>query len=435
MNLDVHFAHQPPTDFSDVEQALFGHLGIRVGDQELFRLEDKARNVVVDSILTSAYPLALWFAANWWRLRYEPARDSTDWRMSHELQSSGGGYLWPRIAFASDGDEVDIQCHPTLATAYEPVDFFCHAHLKISVGEFESRLDVFLKNILEIANEFGFHDSDFCKIWQDVLKERNDQVLFVWRKLEALVGFDPDDAPKETIQELINFFSDAGMGATEEIAAESGFEAPRIIKELRELRERENEINLATISDFVGARRTARRGIKAGRASWQNGNDTARKLRKYWSLDSGPLSLARQAELFGLPPNLLEDRIDPRGPFAVGLLSSECAGEMRPVLHSKHHTARRFALARLVGDAMYVGSGEKLLPATDSSTSRQKFQRAFAQEFLCPINDLKSFLGTAKPDKDAVNSAASYFDVSPRLVGSALVNHGVVEHDEQYFTG
>ena len=89
-------------------------------------------------------------------------------------------------------------------------------------------------------------------------------------------------------------------------------------------------------------------------------------------------------------------------------------------------TSRRFALARLVGDHVYSDAQEILLPATHAKTVRQKFQRAFAQHFLCPIDDLLGFLNTDDPDDEMIEDAADEFDVSPLMIKTTLVNHGVL---------
>jgi Zn-dependent peptidase ImmA (M78 family) len=69
------------------------------------------------------------------------------------------------------------------------------------------------------------------------------------------------------------------------------------------------------------------------------------------------------------------------------------------------------------------------LPATGVYTQRQKFQRAFAQEFLCPFMALREFLGKDRPDDEAIEEAASHFQVSPLLIRSALVNKGILERE------
>jgi len=46
----------------------------------------------------------------------------------------------------------------------------------------------------------------------------------------------------------------------------------------------------------------------------------------------------------------------------------------------------------LVGDHLYAHAADRVLPATDAGTARQKFQRAFAQALLCPFDTLRERL-------------------------------------------
>ena len=64
---------------------------------------------------------------------------------------------------------------------------------------------------------------------------------------------------------------------------------------------------------------------------------------------------------------------------------------------------------------------------TDAGTARQKAQRAFAIEFLCPISALENYL---KHDfsEEAVEEAAEYFGVSELAVRSHLANHGRIPY-------
>jgi Zn-dependent peptidase ImmA (M78 family) len=83
----------------------------------------------------------------------------------------------------------------------------------------------------------------------------------------------------------------------------------------------------------------------------------------------------------------------------------------------------------MIGDHLYFANQEKLLPATHAKTARQKFQRAFAQEFLCPIEALKQKLETSQPNEDDISNAAKYFYVSPLLVRTTLVNKGALDRE------
>ena len=52
-------------------------LQITVGNDSATRVDDTWSQSVQDRILVAAYPLALWFASSWWRLRFR--RRSISW--------------------------------------------------------------------------------------------------------------------------------------------------------------------------------------------------------------------------------------------------------------------------------------------------------------------------------------------------------------------
>jgi hypothetical protein len=67
-------------------------------------------------------------------------------------------------------------------------------------------------------------------------------------------------------------------------------------------------------------------------------------------------------------------------------------GAIKVDLNKPWAAGRRFALARLVGDHLYAHAADRVLPATDAGTARQKFQRAFAQAMLYPFDTLRERL-------------------------------------------
>ena len=100
------------------------------------------------------------------------------------------------------------------------------------------------------------------------------------------------------------------------------------------------------------------------------------------------------------------------------------------MLRSRWPTGQRFELCRLIADALIAPDGELLLPATTAYTSRQKFQRAFAQEFLCPFESLMERLGSSSPEDEDIEEAAAYFEVSPLLIRTTLVNKNILRRDQ-----
>src|SRR3972149_3728314 len=98
---------------SAVERATLADLAITVDDVVVTRLEDILARSVRHGARLSTFRLACWFAASWWRLRWEPERATLSWKMSHQLGAVGGGYVWPDLSFASDGSTVLVRSRPT----------------------------------------------------------------------------------------------------------------------------------------------------------------------------------------------------------------------------------------------------------------------------------------------------------------------------------
>ena len=159
---------------------------------------------------------------------------------------------------------------------------------------------------------------------------------------------------------------------------------------------------------------------------WQRGTRIAHIARQVWNLSAGPVRTSTLSDLVGadLAPATSEAGL----PFSAGLRDDGSEG-FRVCVHPTRLTGRRFALAKLMSDHIVVSGGERLLPATKASTSRQKFQRSFAQEFLCPIDDLREFLGSGAIGDDDVQDAADHFEVSPLTIKTTLVNKGDLPRD------
>ena len=119
--------------------------------------------------------------------------------------------------------------------------------------------------------------------------------------------------------------------------------------------------------------------------------------------------------------------VSPDIPVTAGFWDTPGSEAIKVHLHRRPSTSRRFALARVVGACLDAETPEPLVPASDAATQRQKFQRAFAQELLCPYADLKEFIGDRAPDDPIIEDAADYFDVSPLLIKATLVNKGVLD--------
>ncbi|MGD9889548.1 MAG: ImmA/IrrE family metallo-endopeptidase, partial [Halothiobacillaceae bacterium] len=84
---------------------------------------------------------------------------------------------------------------------------------------------------------------------------------------------------------------------------------------------------------------------------------------------------------------------------------------------------RRFELARQLGDAVWQ-KGTDFGVVSRSKSDRQKFQRAFAQNLLCPFEHLQRVIDVNDPTPDAMQKAARRFGVHPSVIRNQLVYKG-----------
>ena len=406
------------------EQAALADLTIRANGSVLTESEDLFAMTIQEGARLSAYHLALWVASNWWRLRWEPWRDTADWKMSHCIAAAGGGYAWPDICFASDGSLVLMTARP-LHSKEMPVRYLCASMESISASEFEAGLTDFIERVLGRIESFT-RDKDVLRtLWQDVQEERQHPQQTAWRKLEALMGYDPDEVDETLMNELQVLSQVYGIGSIEELAAYGAKQTPRVVEELVARAGKTEKINIHKW-DVIKKEMTNRNNAPP----WQQAQEAAAAVRGAWGLSAtSPISNEALADLLSIRPESIESGEALKLP-GLGVTSGSEKNTFALLLSKRLNTGRRFELARLVGDSLNADPADRLLPATQLKTARQKFQRAFAQEMLCPYNALLAFLGGGAIDDEAIEEAAITYHVSPLLVKTTLVNHGLLQREE-----
>ena len=414
----------PATGERDICQATRAPIGICVGEESLTRLEDSWGNTVRNRVNACASTLAGWFAGNWWRLRWEPeapsSRDDVDWRMSHSIASAGDGYCWPSILFASDGDSIAVASRTIRGPVMGPLRFLNAVTTRVTAIEFERAVDAFLSLVLARLHGEGYGKSELGELWGEVMKERRDSTLTQRRKLEALCGYDPDEAPAQMIERLINDSTCLGIRALEEVAAygrQKTTEEMKVIQLLAVLK----KPGRAGVQATLPVRSPTWKNLALGDRPWHRATLIAKEARQKWGVDAGPVSDSKLAELLGTSASAFSKAGEVRTRFPVAFRHGSEA-KVNLFFHSLRPTGRRFAAGRLLGDHCSFAPNERLIPETEAKTSRQQFQRAFAQEFLCPFDTLMEKLKSRYPDPEDITATADYFGVSPLMVTTTLVN-------------
>ncbi|MCY4431562.1 MAG: hypothetical protein OXC11_14380 [Rhodospirillales bacterium] len=419
--------HESGTTELPPDEATLAAIKITVAGQCLSRLTDESGKER-DYVCVSGYRLACWITRNWWRLLFEAERhgflDDPTWLDGHSLASIGEGWLWPRITIASDGDCVVLRSRPSPGNRVEPLAFVSEAEARPSRPLFEEIAGQFVKEVLDRVRTRNLGASDLHMSWRELSAERSDDEIAQYRELEGSLGYEPDGAAPQTVKRLYRDGKRLGVRAMTEVAANGPSGGEPLTAEIMEREARNSGFQsdlgstsqVADLADDVRVRKEP---------AWAYGEDAARRVRRRAGLSDGPLKNQSLAELSGVTAAGVVD--DTRfEPMAYALSAGRGPG--RVVFRSQWETGRRFELGRLLGDAVLFRNGERLQPTTRAETFRQRAQRAFAAELLCPYEALRDFLGGDTTDM-AREEAARLFGVSMRAVTTMLVNKGDLSRD------
>lgn len=420
IGVDWFDGHHGPTELAQTT----GWLVIEINGRYATRNEDRWAKTVRSGVLVSGYPLALWLASSWWRLRSEVApvgSPSISWRMAHELSAGGYGYAWPPIVFVSDGELVEVRCQAVEGDAWAPVSYLANFVERVGTSDFDTASREFIELVLARLDAVGVYNSDLQLLWRDLVSELAVAEASRWRSLEARFGFDPDEAPTPLPSAVEGLIVAAGPSAADEVASAcAGDDALAKIDEAKRLAFAYGPTGSIPIPRFVPS---ADRVDGDASTPWDRGHELARMTRADAGLPGGPISDGRLCEMLGLRIDDLKGRRVPTKRLELGLaVRSEHPNRFTYVFRKARKEARRFEAARFLGDFLVAPSDDRWLPIADTKTARQKFQRAFAAELLMPIQELSGFMGDDFSSA-RMELAAEEFQTSPLAVRSHLANH------------
>ena len=402
-------------------------LMIMVDDVNLTENYNIWSKTVEETVLVSSYPLALWFLQSWWRLLYEPfqvystGKLSVDWRMVHELGAANEGYVWPKVAFVSDLQNIYIIARPTKEKK-QSVRYINGLEIPkaVSLASFEASVEQFVMEVIGRLESLKVNYNQIKELWKTITEERNNPELKAYRKIEALMGYDPDDAEEELMQFAMEKVEEIGYGSLEELAPSYGKFSNESLLSVK---------NFFEVSGVFGKPIVPlpdRQSISSSYLPWKQAVKDARLIRRKIANEKKPIETSTLFELLGISEldQNRWDEISAKRRASVGIPGKQ-DGRIKFIPRKRHPLGKRFELARYLGDFLITPDGQWLVN-TDLSTARQKYQRAFAAEFLCPIDGLLEYIENDF-SKDNLEDAAEYFQVSILTIESILANNGYLE--------
>lgn len=397
-------------------------LRIVVGDDVVTRNEDEWAQTVRDEVRLSAYPLALWLASSWWRLRWEALPISRSipnrsWRMAHEMSAAGYGYIWPRMLFASDGEDINVWASASRPDSKHVVRYLSSTFHAIPAQAFERGVDEFIGGVLARLDATKLERTTLYDLWVEISAEREEKKLTLQRRFEAMLGFDPDDCPESLLRDLENLIPRVGHSAVDDIAPVCASADPAAsLKQVLSVADADG------LNGRISFELPGDAGVAAVMPSWRRGRELARRVRTSLGLNGSAVSDTKLCDVLGLPvERALDVQGTPRLPLSLAVRKNQ-SRDIKFVVRKRNKPGRRFELARFLCDYLIAEKSDKWLPVSDAKTSRQRMQKAFAAEFLCPIQPLKEFM-SGDFSADMVEEAAEHFAVGPAAVQTQLVNN------------
>lgn len=406
-------------------------LTIGLDGQCLTKNVDIRSGSVRDHALVSLQPLAMWFAASWWRLNCEilPAESGTgpchDWRMSHEMAAAGAGFVWPRIMFFADGDMIRIRAGASRHDREESARYLNGLARDCSLPKerFEREASSLVERVIDRLRETGCEETDLVGPWKAITEERQNAEECRKRKIEAMLGFDPEECPDEQMAESIVIEDQIGTESFGELAGAFASLGENRLSEIRNLIGQVGDHGIVgnpgkVLDISIDDRNGQPRNIAA---------TAARRLRENIANPIGKLDDSTLSELLGLPARGIDGWLPPpRSRASAAHVGDD--NTIRVLPRKAHPVARRFELARFIGDYVRMANGPSRpswLVTADLSTTRQEFQRAFAAEFLCPFHSLAGYLN-GDYSAPALEDAAYRFCVDTATVESLLADNGCI---------
>ncbi|UXT85140.1 hypothetical protein FY131_27015 (plasmid) [Agrobacterium tumefaciens] len=370
---------------------------------------------VGDHVTVALYGLVLGLVHDWWRIFGERDHAIT-------LAKYRSGYLLPDVRLQFDGAAFEVAVHQR---AYDNPDvrFWGGMVEVMSRADGEAWLTSFIEEVLDRLTSAGLGDTSAHLRWRRVRASCRMKEEKAFCEAVGSLGLDPYQISEEVaafVEEAEQVFSD--KEALIEFVSGSGETDKRKLMSWvhRMARTAAGSYRLADLRAVVGEV-AAVTPARAEEPAWALGYRRAQSVRRACGLEQNHrfTSFKHLAERFGAGQSYsLAPTVD-----GINALRRDRPDGVH--IHLRNHgdsaearASHLFAMARAIGDAAcFPRTG--IAPINGLQRAfRQSAGRAFAAEFLAPIDEVMSM----RADKRDVFSIANEFAVSPALIERQIEN-------------
>ena len=401
------------------ERSTLCDLQIFVGNGNACTWEDIDTGETFHHLTLPAVHLAEGISADWWSIF--GSRDQWTSILRHRT-----GFALPDLGFSFDG--IMFQVSAKKFTYQNPHVRFIQEPFEIMTRqEAEQGLSDFVRQVVQRLEEAGVADTEVSTCWSRVVQSREDPEETAFCEAAGALGADPYSIQEVDAlfiekagelfsgEELIEFIADLRTGKDNSNSRDIVLEGiRRVVAEppesslLPELHVAANHIQHAV------ARRP-------GERIWAASYRAARAFREVIGIDGGvtqqsPVTVAAKlgSGRFGPVDNLSGvDAVVSNTNKDVHVCLSKLGGE----------AAENFAFARALGSAICFPGARLSVVNELHGAERQAAGRAFAAEFLAPVDMVMEMHSSGVE----VNDISRAFNVSPTVIGLQMENRNRIQ--------
>ena len=361
------------------ERSTLCQLNIIVGDSNVSAFYDLHAREQYDGILVPAVHLAEGMAGDWWSIfgGRDTVHRVVPWRM---------GFVLPDLRFEYDGSRMVVACDVSRTSSPDRL-FWQSSTESLTRQQAERVLADFVDQVVEKLADDGIADAHIAMAWARVCESRADDAERAFCEAAGALGADP-----YAISNSDSHFIDA-TGAL--------FEGEALLEFLAGIGASTSRSNRAPLVDWIGSLRPRHRSslpeLTAVAAQlgdwsgvsvpWVRGHRAARAFRAAMGID-GNNAVTIKSVAAQLGGTHFARKKGPRGVFAVVARDGEDVHvHLRDRGRAKWaSSAETFAFARAIGDAVCFPDTPRSVINDLHRAERQAVGRAFAAEFLAPVN-------------------------------------------------
>lgn len=391
------------------ERATVADLRLFVGGQNVTK--HLLNDTYCDHVTVALHGLAEGLVHDWWTIL-----GSREEAVS--LRRYRSGTLLPDVRIQCDGAVFEVSAHQ--AAYVDPDLRFWGAGSEImSKEEGERRLTRLIEDVLSRIASKGFDGGGLADRWKRVQASRVSPER-VFCEAAGALGLDPYRIAEHTadfIETAEKYFD--GEPLIEFVAGAREGEPAKLVDWVdRMMRDQSSRYRLRALREVAKA---AAKPGPVDEKAWSAGYRNARSMRRAMDLDQ----TVRLASFRDLARRLGAARSYDLAPGVDGISAMRREGHHDVHVHLRDHgrqatasATHLFVLARSVGDVV-VFPGTQAAPINDMTNAyRQAAGRAFAAEFLAPIDEIRSMRADGK---DGFSIAES-LHVTPAVVRHQIEN-------------